>query len=415
VQLKLAILTVLAARPNGRATLAGMRYEVEALTADADQRADISSPLDDIDIFQSGLVITQGDWLLITEAGRAALEAIEGPSEASRNPPPPSSPHSMRMIDDLIGTEERQKIFDLELRGDQVDPDPEGVEAESVPPMPALPTAPQDTDPDLLPDNIARPVPYGTGEAYRQRGEPIAVVAAGGVPTHAPNFLVRDGHGSPVYASGRGVPRWSRLSRLLSVRLQQAFAIWRRHLERGSPSIKAGPRRSGNVSGAAIALLSLLVLVICAGAVFALVQIRSLKSEIATLQRELSPLRERAARTDLLEKAKQNADQQRESQFKSGAENNRVGAAPRTDQTALNLTFEEVRIIRDFIKPAPGAGTPAPAINVGDTVNVATIPLPSPLTEKIPKLLGARFTTRNGSIIILRRDSRQADAVLPPS
>src|SRR4029079_6995316 len=129
VQLKLAILTVLAARPNGRATLAGMRYEVEALTADADQRADISSPLDDIDIFQSGLVITQGDCLLITEAGRAALEAIEGPSEASRNPPPPSSPHSMRMIDDLIGTEERQKIFDLELRGGQVDPDPEGVEA----------------------------------------------------------------------------------------------------------------------------------------------------------------------------------------------------------------------------------------------------------------------------------------------
>jgi hypothetical protein len=35
--------------------------------------------------------------------------------------------------------------------------------------------------------------------------------------------------------------------------------------------------------------------------------------------------------------------------------------------------------------------------------------------EKIPKLLGARFATRNGSIIILRRDSRQADAVLPPS
>jgi hypothetical protein len=30
-------------------------------------------------------------------------------------------------------------------------------------------------------------------------------------------------------------------------------------------------------------------------------------------------------------------------------------------------------------------------------------------------LRGARFTTRNGSIIIVRRDSRQADAVLPPN
>jgi hypothetical protein len=29
--------------------------------------------------------------------------------------------------------------------------------------------------------------------------------------------------------------------------------------------------------------------------------------------------------------------------------------------------------------------------------------------EKIPKLLGARFTTRNGAIVILRRNSRQAE------
>jgi hypothetical protein len=33
----------------------------------------------------------------------------------------------------------------------------------------------------------------------------------------------------------------------------------------------------------------------------------------------------------------------------------------------------------------------------------------------VPKLLGAKFTTRNGSIIIVRRDSRQADAVLGPN
>ena len=52
---------------------------------------------------------------------------------------------------------------------------------------------------------------------------------------------------------------------------------------------------------------------------------------------------------------------------------------------------------------------------LGDIVGAATIPLPSPLMEKIPKLLGARFTTRNGSIIIVRRDSRQADAVLGPN
>jgi len=32
----------------------------------------------------------------------------------------------------------------------------------------------------------------------------------------------------------------------------------------------------------------------------------------------------------------------------------------------------------------------------------------------LPKLLGARFAIRNGAIIIVRKDSQQADAVLAP-
>jgi hypothetical protein len=43
------------------------------------------------------------------------------------------------------------------------------------------------------------------------------------------------------------------------------------------------------------------------------------------------------------------------------------------------------------------------------------IPLPSQLTDKVPKLVGGKFTTRNGVIIIVKRDSRQADAVLAPN
>jgi len=103
------------------------------------------------------------------------------------------------------------------------------------------------------------------------------------------------------------------------------------------------------------------------------------------------------------DKAKRDANQEKESQIKSGVEKNRIGPDPRSDQAALNLTSEEVRLIRDFIKPAPVTGTPAPAINVGDMVSIATIPLPSPLMEKIPKLLGARFAIKNGAIIIVRK------------
>ena len=87
----------------------------------------------------------------------------------------------------------------------------------------------------------------------------------------------------------------------------------------------------------------------------------------------------------------------------------------RTDQDTLNLSREEIQLIRDYIKPAPSAGPAALAINVDDPVSGAMIPLPSPLTDKVPKLLGGKFTTRDGAIIIVKRASRQVDAVLAPN
>jgi hypothetical protein len=76
---------------------------------------------------------------------------------------------------------------------------------------------------------------------------------------------------------------------------------------------------------------------------------------------------------------------------------------------------DEIRLIREYIKLAPFNGPTAQPINVGDPVTIGTIPLPSPLTDKIPKLLGARFTSHNGTIILVKRDSHQADAVLGPN
>ncbi|MGY4320593.1 hypothetical protein [Bradyrhizobium sp. JR3.5] len=35
-----------------------------------------------------------------------------------------------------------------------------------------------------------------------------------------------------------------------------------------------------------------------------------------------------------------------------------------------------------------------------------------PLTKKVPRLVGAKFATRNGTIIISTRNSRRVDAVL---
>ncbi|MBR1282993.1 hypothetical protein JQ597_13175 [Bradyrhizobium sp. AUGA SZCCT0177] len=415
VKFKLAILTALAKRPDGRASLDDLRDDVEALTAE-DQSEEIASALDDIDIFQSGLVTPEGDGLRITDAGRSALRALGASNEPSFDLPAPSPSPSLKMIDHLVGTEERLKIFDLDRRDDKIDVDPDRMEetanAEDTSSASTIPAAAQESGGHLPHESIAQPIAPEVGAADLQNSNPIPVPQEEPRRPSAPAFFSRNSD-AEAKTPALAPPERNKFSKLIAAGLQQAQAIWQRHLERDGSTAKAA-RRTGNVGGVAIALLTLLVLVMCAGAVIALTQIRSLKSEIATLQRELSPLRERAARADFLEKAKQKADQQTESQNKSVAEK-KAGADPRTEQAALNLTPEEIRLIRDFIKPAPAAGTPAPAIKVGDTVGIATIPLPSQLMEKIPKLLGARFTTRNGSIIILRRDSRQADLVLPPN
>jgi len=87
----------------------------------------------------------------------------------------------------------------------------------------------------------------------------------------------------------------------------------------------------------------------------------------------------------------------------------------RAEEAPLLLSREEIQLVRDYIKPAPVVGSSTTPINVGDPVTGPMIPFPSPVTEKVPKLLGARFTIRNGVIIIVRKDSGQADAVIRPN
>ena len=245
-----------------------------------------------------------------------------------------------------------------------------------------------------------------------QIGETTPTNSTPSTPPDVPAFLVH-GFGSGVDAGGRRHSERASILGLNGARLKQMRAVWRRDLEQDVSNGKS-ELRVGNVGGAAIALLSVLVIVICAGAVFALTQISYLKTEIAALQRELSPLRQRVAKAELADKAKQDANQQREAQLKSGVEKNRLGPDPRPEQAGLNLTSEEVRLILEYIKPAPVGGSPTATTVVGDAVTGPTIPFPSPVTEKVPKLLGARFSIKNGAIIIVRKDSRQADAVIGP-
>lgn len=164
----------------------------------------------------------------------------------------------------------------------------------------------------------------------------------------------------------------------------------------------------GNIERWLLALLSVPVIVSCVCATIAFTQVTSLKAEIATLQREIIALKLRTARLDQIASANEARD-------KAGREAPKPPAENRPDQAALVLSREELQLIRDYIKPAPVAGPPTEPIKVGDPVTGETIAFPSPITEKVHKLLGARFTIRNGVIVITRNGSHHADVVIGPN
>src|SRR5690242_15635208 len=113
---KLAVLNVLAASAEGRATLHELRRDVPIILANKDETEQLRRfrALGEVDIFQSGLLERNESGFEITHAGLALLQSLENSTEASVVVSSiPTSP-ALKLIDDLIGTEDRLKIFDLE-------------------------------------------------------------------------------------------------------------------------------------------------------------------------------------------------------------------------------------------------------------------------------------------------------------
>src|SRR3954451_17290176 len=115
---KLAVLNILAASAEGSATLEELRRDVPIILADEDETEQLRrfSALGDIDIFQSGLLLRNEIGFEITDAGLALLQSLESSSGAYIEVSSSRASPALKLIDDLIGSEERLKIFDLELR-----------------------------------------------------------------------------------------------------------------------------------------------------------------------------------------------------------------------------------------------------------------------------------------------------------
>jgi hypothetical protein len=391
VQFKLAILHVLAQRPGGRATLDELEVELKSLGERLDKTETWNVFASDIDVFRSGLLVFDEPNFCITVAGRSLLRAIEDLAESS-NSSEEYRAQSLKLIDDLIGAERRGAPPGEPgpVRGTvgQVDADAEPAKLEGVGAKPLV------TMQSVLNVNCADRIDNTFA-----------------IQPSAPSFLERHS-GSKVRALFKP-SRMFKPSNSAALSVKRFMRILRGHLESDVPSFKTPRERGAGVAGAVLAVLSLLVIVIGAGAVIAVNHIKSLKTEIATLQRELELVNKQVTKMETVE-SKRNADQN-ELRGNPG-----IGKADGISQTqaaasALNLSPDEIRAVREYIKPAPIVGlATSPSINVGDRVTEATIPVPSPLTDKVPKLLGARFTIHNGAIVLIKRDSHQADAVLPP-
>ncbi|WP_375764363.1 hypothetical protein ACE10X_17200 [Bradyrhizobium sp. Pha-3] len=362
---------MLAARPGERIAIDEVSREVKRMIAAGDEATQSKRPseLGDADVFQSGWASINDAGLQITDSGLSLWRSLE----ASR----------------------------IEQRLDQQETERLGTVAADTRHSGA------DTAIDR-PDDVELP---GMTRDDRQPSGADRSTTAADIPLGDSPIIPAPAFGSFQETNRMVASRLSGLVSLLGTTMPK-FAAARRRRSAEDVRDRRADRRGG-LTGLAVACLSLISVVACVAAAIALGQLSSLKSDIAVLRRELAPLRERLARLEQVEVAKRDAAQQEDAQNKAEAEKRLADGAG--EQAGLSLSREEIQLIREYIKAAPSAGAAVAPINVGDPITGGMIPLPSSLTEKLPRLVGARFATRNGAIIISTRNSRRIDAVLMPN
>ena len=161
-------------------------------------------------------------------------------------------------------------------------------------------------------------------------------------------------------------------------------------------------RRPRGTKTGLVAAICIVVSLAGVGTVFLIAQISNLKNELSGVRRELIGARDRIARL--------------ESKVEETVSLQRNDLAPK--KTApLELSREEVQLVKDYIKVPPAPPGTSPAIQIGALVPPGLlVPLPPPIGEKYPRLIGSRYMTdRNGAIVIVTRGSRHADAIVGPN
>ena len=166
------------------------------------------------------------------------------------------------------------------------------------------------------------------------------------------------------------------------------------------PDLPLLRRLPGARAGLFAAVLVALVLIVI-GAVVVHAQLNALKNELSGVRRELIGARDRIARLE--GKIEETASLQRNDLDRQRA--------------PLELSREEVQLVKDYIKVPPAPPGKSPTLQIGAVVPPGLlVPLPPQIGEKYPRLIGSRFMTdRNGAIVIVTRGSRHVDAIVAPN
>jgi hypothetical protein len=180
--------------------------------------------------------------------------------------------------------------------------------------------------------------------------------------------------------------------------------------DRVPPDGQSTPRSGRRARAATFALLSVVTIVIASGGVMVVAQLNSLKTELASTRREI------AVAKDKIDRLERRIDETAAAAARPQTRPERAATAGGGTR-ALELTREEIQLVRDYIKVPPAPAGVMATIAVGTPVPAGVLsPLPSQITEKMPKLIGASFMTdRNGAIVIVRRGSTEADLVINPN
>ncbi|MFB9269925.1 hypothetical protein ACFFWD_43540 [Bradyrhizobium erythrophlei] len=179
-------------------------------------------------------------------------------------------------------------------------------------------------------------------------------------------------------------------------------ATWRRSL---------APSKSVGFGVAAVGALLLLAGVDA----FLAERIKELRDHATQLQKQIASVEQRVGRLEL-QMEQQRSRRAPDGPAGSGRSEGETAAVVKADPP-VTLTRAEVDIIKDYIKLPPPAAGAAATMSVGAPVgNHVLVPLPAQITDRVPKLVGARFATdRNGAIVIVVGTSDRVGFIIPPN